>query len=117
MPEPLFTAVPRGRGPLSARVEQVARLLASGKTCIVVAGELSLSPSTVRTHRKDAYRALGVCDRAGLAEALGVTPTCPTCGEERLVGLSQRERRDLQRRTTDWRRILIRWRRARALDV
>ena len=50
--------------PLSARETTVLRILAQGKVYKVIAGELGLSPSTVRSHLHKAYEKLGVGDRA-----------------------------------------------------
>jgi putative nucleotidyltransferase with HDIG domain len=50
--------------PLSARETTVLRILAQGKVYKVIAQELGLSPSTVRSHLHKAYDKLGVGDRA-----------------------------------------------------
>jgi putative nucleotidyltransferase with HDIG domain len=50
--------------PLSARETTVLRILAQGKVYKVIAEELGLSPSTVRSHLHKAYDKLGVPDRA-----------------------------------------------------
>jgi HD-GYP domain-containing protein (c-di-GMP phosphodiesterase class II)/DNA-binding CsgD family transcriptional regulator len=50
--------------PLSSRETGVLRLLAEGKLYKVIAGELGLSVSTVRTHLHNSYSKLGVTDRA-----------------------------------------------------
>lgn len=50
--------------PLSARETAVLRILAQGKVYKVIAAELGLSASTVRTHLHNAYAKLGVADRA-----------------------------------------------------
>lgn len=49
---------------LSDREVEVLRLLASGFTNKEIAGQLFLSPDTVKTHLSNAYRKLGVSDRA-----------------------------------------------------
>jgi putative nucleotidyltransferase with HDIG domain len=50
--------------PLSARETTVLRILAQGKVYKVIADELGLSTSTVRSHLHKAYEKLGVADRA-----------------------------------------------------
>jgi putative nucleotidyltransferase with HDIG domain len=50
--------------PLSPRETTVLRILAQGKVYKVIADELGLSPSTVRSHLHKAYEKLGVGDRA-----------------------------------------------------
>jgi len=50
--------------PLSTRETEVLRVLAQGKVYKVIAIELGLSVSTVRTHLHNAYTKLGVEDRA-----------------------------------------------------
>jgi len=50
--------------PLSARETVVLRILAQGKVYKVIAEELGLSTSTVRSHLHKAYDKLGVADRA-----------------------------------------------------
>jgi putative nucleotidyltransferase with HDIG domain len=50
--------------PLSARQTAIVRMLAEGKVYKVIAVELGLSTSTVRTHLHNVYAKLGVEDRA-----------------------------------------------------
>jgi putative nucleotidyltransferase with HDIG domain len=50
--------------PLTARETTVIRILAQGKVYKVIAEELGLSTSTVRSHLHKAYEKLGVADRA-----------------------------------------------------
>lgn len=50
--------------PLSTRETAVLRILAQGKVYKVIAAELGVSASTVRTHLHNAYAKLGVVDRA-----------------------------------------------------
>jgi putative nucleotidyltransferase with HDIG domain len=50
--------------PLSRREAAVLRVLAQGKVCKVVAVELGISTSTVRTHLNNTYAKLDVHDRA-----------------------------------------------------
>jgi putative nucleotidyltransferase with HDIG domain len=50
--------------PLSKRETAVLRILAEGKVSKVIASELGVSASTVRTHLNHAYSKLGVSDRA-----------------------------------------------------
>jgi DNA-binding CsgD family transcriptional regulator len=45
---------------LTARESDVLRLLASGCTYVVAADKLGVSPHTVSSHVKNAYRKLGV---------------------------------------------------------
>ena len=52
------------RSPLSPRETQALRLLARGKLYRLIAVELNLTESTVRTHLHNTYRKLGVADRA-----------------------------------------------------
>ncbi len=52
------------RSPLSARETEALRLLAQGKIYRLIAVELNLTVSTVRTHLHNTYRKLGVVDRA-----------------------------------------------------
>jgi putative nucleotidyltransferase with HDIG domain len=52
------------RSPLSERETAVLRVLAQGKVYKVIALELGLAVSTVRTHLHNTYRKLGVDDRA-----------------------------------------------------
>ncbi len=52
------------RSPLSARETDVLRVLAEGKVYKVIALELGVASSTVRTHLHNIYRKLGVDDRA-----------------------------------------------------
>lgn len=51
------------RGELTRREEQVLRLLADGHTNRSIAGQLDLSPETVKTHVRRVYDKLGVRDR------------------------------------------------------
>jgi putative nucleotidyltransferase with HDIG domain len=50
--------------PLSTRQTVIVRMLAEGKVYKVIAAELGLSTSTVRTHLHNVYSKLGVDDRA-----------------------------------------------------
>jgi putative nucleotidyltransferase with HDIG domain len=50
--------------PLSRRETAVLRILAQGKVYNVIAAELGLATSTVRTHLHNTYAKLGVADRA-----------------------------------------------------
>jgi putative nucleotidyltransferase with HDIG domain len=63
-----YAHTPRRRAPepspLSARELDALRGLADGKVYKEIAEELSLSPSTVRTHLHNVYRKLGAIDRA-----------------------------------------------------
>ena len=62
-------------GPLSPRQREVLRLVAEGADVSTIAGELSISEATVRTHLRDALRRLGARNRAhavALAIAAGL---------------------------------------------
>ncbi len=50
--------------PLSPREVDALRGLAEGKVYKEIAGEMDLSPSTVRTHLHNVYRKIGAADRA-----------------------------------------------------
>jgi DNA-binding NarL/FixJ family response regulator len=50
--------------PLSKREVDALRGLAEGKVYKEIAAEMTLSPSTVRTHLHNAYRKIGAADRA-----------------------------------------------------
>jgi DNA-binding NarL/FixJ family response regulator len=71
--------VPREERPaagLSARERQIVELMAQGSTNGEIAGELHLSPHTVKDHASAVYRKLGVRNRAEAvrrAERLGLT--------------------------------------------
>ncbi|MGI8571211.1 MAG: HD domain-containing phosphohydrolase [Solirubrobacteraceae bacterium] len=52
------------RSPLSIRETDVLRLLAQGKSCALIAAELDVATSTVRSHLHKSYVKLGVADRA-----------------------------------------------------
>jgi DNA-binding CsgD family transcriptional regulator len=58
---------PRSR-PLTRQQRQVLRLVATGLTVDAIATELSVSPTTVRTHLRDGYRRLGAHSRAEAIE-------------------------------------------------
>jgi two-component system nitrate/nitrite response regulator NarL len=58
------------RGPLlTPREREVLRLIADGYSTVEIAGELHLSPTTVKTHLGHAYHKLGVSDRAAAVAA------------------------------------------------
>ena len=71
--------VPREERPatsLSSRERQIVELMAQGSTNGEIAGELHLSPHTVKDHASAVYRKLGVRNRAEAvrrAERLGLT--------------------------------------------
>ncbi|SEO47495.1 helix-turn-helix transcriptional regulator [Trujillonella endophytica] len=68
------TAARRAASPLQAltpQEQQIARLLASGRTTKQAAAALFLSPKTVEYHLRHVYLKLGVGSRAELAERLG----------------------------------------------
>jgi len=62
---------------LTATEQQVARLVAEGRTNREVADELFLSPSTVQANLKRIYRKLGVRSRTELAAGIDRTTTQP----------------------------------------
>lgn len=71
-----------GAGGLRPRERQVVELVAKGLTSKEIARVLSISPLTVRKHRENAMRRLGVHTlgqliRAGRALAAGDTPSEP----------------------------------------
>jgi LuxR family maltose regulon positive regulatory protein len=55
--------------PLSVQEQRVLRLLVAGRSNAEVAGDLMVSPNTVKTHVKNIYRKLDVRSRADLREA------------------------------------------------
>ncbi len=55
---------------LTARERQVARAYARGLSYRAIAGQLQISPSTVRNQLNSVYRKLGINDKSRLAEAL-----------------------------------------------
>jgi two-component system, NarL family, nitrate/nitrite response regulator NarL len=60
-----------GRPSLTAREDEVLRLIAQGKSAPGIAEELHLSTPTVKTHLHTLYEKLGVSDRAAaVAEAM-----------------------------------------------
>lgn len=74
------SAVPGGPGlpePLSPRELDVIRLVAAGLTNEEIAGELFISPETVKKHTGNIYGKLGVGNRteaAARARELGILP-------------------------------------------
>src|SRR3954471_7819978 len=70
-PEPgsyltVYVARPRAGGRLSPREREVTRLLALGFSGEQIAGQLFLSPETVRTHIRNAMQHIGAQTRAQL---------------------------------------------------
>jgi DNA-binding CsgD family transcriptional regulator len=61
-------------GPLSAREQEVAALVAEGLSNKEVAARLYVSPATVATHLKRIYKRLGVHSRAGLTRWVVESP-------------------------------------------
>jgi DNA-binding NarL/FixJ family response regulator len=64
--QPVFveSVEPRERCPLTPRQLELIRSLAEGKHYKEIAAALGLAPSTIRSHLHEAYRRLGVADRA-----------------------------------------------------
>ncbi len=60
-------AAARGPNPLSRREMEVVRRVAAGRSVREMAGDLRLSPHTIRNHLKSAYRKLGVHSQAEAA--------------------------------------------------
>jgi DNA-binding NarL/FixJ family response regulator len=58
------SATPKAAGGLTAREVEVLRLVASGKTNRVIAGELFLSERTVARHVSNIFTKLGVSSRS-----------------------------------------------------
>ena len=58
-------------GTLSAREQEIAELVGSGRTNRQIASELHLSESTVENHLSRIYRKLGISSRAALAGLIG----------------------------------------------
>lgn len=56
----------QGRDKLTARENEVLRLIALGYTSVEVAQELGLSPRTIETHRARIHRKLGLAKRSDL---------------------------------------------------
>jgi PAS domain S-box-containing protein len=62
-----------GPRPLSNREVEILRLAAEGRSGPEIAGELFISPTTVKTHFENLYEKLGVSDRpAAVAQALRI---------------------------------------------
>jgi len=66
-----------GLGKLSERECTVARRYADGQTYREIAGELFISPSTVRNHLARIYRKLGISGKAELVRLVGVPSDRP----------------------------------------
>ena len=56
--------------PLSPQEQRVMRLLVAGRSNAEIAGELIVSPNTVKTHVKNIYRKLAVATRDELRAAV-----------------------------------------------
>ena len=67
---------------LTSRERDVLRLLAGRLTVREIAGELYISPNTLKFHLKTIYRKLGVASRAEAAEVARRMATIP-CGPDR----------------------------------
>jgi DNA-binding NarL/FixJ family response regulator len=55
--------------PLTSREREILRLVREGKTNTEIAGELWVSPGTVKKHLENVYAKLGVASRAAAATA------------------------------------------------
>jgi DNA-binding CsgD family transcriptional regulator len=51
---------------LTGREQEIVRLLLRGHSSASVAEQLSISPGTVKIHRKNIYAKLGICSQAEL---------------------------------------------------
>jgi DNA-binding CsgD family transcriptional regulator len=60
---------------LTAREREILRLVREGKTNAEIAGELWVSPSTVKKHLENVYDKLGVASRAAAATAAQAAST------------------------------------------
>ncbi len=58
----------REEGRLTAREQEVLRLIALGHTSVEIAASLGLSPRTIETHRARIHRKLGLATRAELVQ-------------------------------------------------
>ena len=66
-----FFAEPATSNQLTRRECEVLSFIAAGRTACQIAGELQLTPATVRSHAKNAYQKLGTSKQsAAVAEAL-----------------------------------------------
>ena len=63
------TEVAPAQAPLTAREREILRLVREGKTNAEIAGELWVSPGTVKKHLEHVYDKLGVASRAAAATA------------------------------------------------
>lgn len=62
---------PLDRAALSKREREILKLTSDGHSAAAIAGQLYLSPATVKTHLQRIYQKLGVSDRAAaVAEAM-----------------------------------------------
>ena len=59
-----------GDGPLTGREQEIAELVAAGRTNREVAQQLVLSPRTIEAHLRSIYGKLGVRSRVELARAV-----------------------------------------------
>jgi LuxR family transcriptional regulator, transcriptional regulator of spore coat protein len=54
--------------PLTSRQQQILALIATGQTTAQIAGQLTISVSTVESHRRNLFRQLGVRNAVGLVK-------------------------------------------------
>jgi DNA-binding CsgD family transcriptional regulator len=71
---------------LSPREQQIAEAYAEGDTYHIIARQLCIAPSTVRTHLATIYRKLGVSSKLQLHKVLqGARPTYLAEGEQAML--------------------------------
>ena len=68
--------------PLSPRELQIAEAYAGGASYKVIARDLGIAPSTVRTHLGTIYRKVGVVTKIALLRALEDAPKAPAVARD-----------------------------------